>query len=202
MDAKKNRKTNLVFWNNLYSNRIRMSLPSMLVVATRNIISVLMGRIKPGDKVLEIGFAPGKLLSFVCKVMKAEVSGIDYSKNGMAASKKLFQVLGIIGDLQCEDIAMTTFKNESFDFVYSNGLIEHFEDPCEIVKKHVELAKPGGRIILIVPNYSDFYGRFQKMLDPDNLNIHNLHIMSEEGMRKIVPQDLVEKGKSFLHWKV
>jgi 2-polyprenyl-3-methyl-5-hydroxy-6-metoxy-1,4-benzoquinol methylase len=196
------RKTELAFWDGLYTRRIRMSLPSGLVISTRNLLTLLRSRIQPGQRVLEIGFAPGKLLVFAGKVLGADVAGIDYSPNGVAASRELFRALGIDGDLRCEDVFQTSFSPGSFDLVYSNGLIEHFEDPCPIVRKHVELAKPGGRILVLVPNYGGVYGRIQRRLDPENLAIHNLDIMSESGMRRLVPEDLVRNVRVFYTGKL
>ncbi len=196
------RKTEVAFWDGLYTSRIRMSLPSGLVVSTRNLLTLLRSRIRPGQRVLEIGCAPGKLLAFAGKVLGADVAGIDYSPTGVASSRELFGALNIDGDLRCEDIFQTSFKPGSFDLVYSNGLIEHFDDPRPIVRKHVELAKPGGRILILVPNYSGVYGRIQKRLDPENLAIHNLDIMSESGMRWLAPEDLVRTVRVFYTGKL
>lgn len=179
-----------------------MSLPSTLVVCTRNLTTLLTTRIRPGHRVLEIGCAPGKLLAFANKVLGADVAGIDYSPNGVATSKELFRALGIDGDLRCEDVFQTSLAPAYFDLVYSNGLIEHFDDPRPIVRKHVELARPGGRILIVVPNYGGVYGRIQGKLDPGNLAIHNLSIMSEEGMRRLIPEDLVREHRIFYTGKL
>jgi len=49
--------------------------------------------------------------------------------------------------------------------VYSLGLIEHFHDSTEIVKAHARLVKPGGYLVIAVPNIQKaFYGWMQKLL--------------------------------------
>jgi SAM-dependent methyltransferase len=131
-------------------------------------------------------------------VLEAQVCGIDYSPNGVASSKELFRALGIDGDLRCEDVFQASFDPGSFDLVYSNGLIEHFEDPYPLVRRHVELAKPGGRILILVPNYGGIYGRIQERVDPKNLAIHNL----EAGMRQLAPVDLVRDVRAFYTGKL
>jgi 2-polyprenyl-3-methyl-5-hydroxy-6-metoxy-1,4-benzoquinol methylase len=45
----------------------------------------------------------------------------------------------------------------SFDIVWSQGLIEHFEDPAAVVCRHVECCRPGGIVLISVPwRYSYF----------------------------------------------
>jgi len=147
--------------------------------------------------VLEIGFAPGKLLAFAAKVLKAKVAGLDYSESGVQFSKRLFGALGIEGDLRCENVFMATFPLGVFDFVYSVGLIEHFEDPTEIVRRHVEFLKPGGTALILIPNYGGIYGKLQRHFDPENLEIHNLNIMSCNAIFRLSPSNIVGQATSF-----
>lgn len=182
----------------MYQSSVRQSLPSPLVVATRNILRLLRERIRPGDSVLEIGFAPGKLLAYAAARLGARVSGIDYSDPGTRTAQHLFQSLGLQGNLRCEDAFSSTFPAETFDFVFSVGLVEHFDDPRGIVRKHVELTRAGGKAFVLVPNYGGIYGRLQARLDPANLKIHNLAIMSERSMLDLVPPDLTADARAFL----
>ena len=96
-------------------------------------------------------------------------------------------MLGIEADLRCEDIFRTTLRRCSFDVVYSAGVIEHFDDPREIVATHTALLRPGGIALIHVPNYGGLYGSLQARLDPDNLALHNLHIMSLPALRALAP---------------
>jgi SAM-dependent methyltransferase len=135
---------------------------------------------------LEIGCAPGKILAWVAQVLRAEVAGVDYSERGLDSARHLFLGLGIVGDLRCEDIFRTTFKSASFDIVFSAGVIEHFENPSGIVQQHVRLAKPGGKVIITIPNYGGIWGRVQRYFDPENLAIHNLAIMQPPALQQIL----------------
>ena len=142
-------------------------------------------------KYLEIGCAPWKLLAWVAKILQAEVSGLDYSANGIRFAQLLFERLNISADLRCEDLTQTTFAPESLDFVFINGLIEHFDDPREIVRQHVHLAKPGGTVLVLIPNYTGIYGRLLRRFDPKNIEIHNLTIMNPPALAALAPRDLV-----------
>lgn len=142
-------------------------------------------------RVLEIGFAPGNMLAWVAKSLGAQVAGLDFSVIGVQASRKLFEVWGLPGDLHCEDIRATTLLPETFDLVYSQGFIEHFEDPTEMVRRHVLLLKPGGRALITIPHYGGIYGVLQRFFDPASLSIHNLDIMQPESLARLAPADLI-----------
>ena len=185
-------------WEAFHSARKpRLRLPSRLVVATRNLHALLRRRVHPGMRVLEIGFAPGKHLAYVAKVLGARVTGIDYSQTGVAVACDLFKALAIEGDLRCEDVFASTVAPRTFDLVYSVGVIEHFADPSDLVRRHVELLRPGGSALILIPNYRDVYGRVQGALDPANLLIHNLDIMTPAALSALAPCDLVVGARVF-----
>jgi len=161
-------------------------------VGTRNLQRLLARHVRPGASFLELGCAPGKMLAWVASELGAVVAGLDYSETGFAWSRALFSRLGLPGDLRCEDVFATTFPTDSFDVVFSAGLIEHFEDPREIVRIHVRLLRPGGTALITVPNYSGVYGRLQRFFDPENLAIHNLAIMELDALSRLAPTDLTE----------
>lgn len=184
-------------WQSVYAARPRMALPSLWRVSTRNLQTLLKPHIKSGHSVLEIGFAPGKQLAFVAKRYGANVSGLDYAESGFALAKELFATLNINADLRCENALDTTFSENSFDLVYSVGLIEHFTNPVPLIRKHLLLCKPGGLALLIIPNYGGLLGRIQHYLDPDNLAIHNLTIMQPNALSATAPADLTDTVRVF-----
>lgn len=181
------------YWEQVHAGQPRIRLPSLLVASTRNLQRLLSASIKPGMHVLEIGFAPGKQLAYVAKIFGARVSGLDFSEQGVAFAHRMFERLGIQADLRCENVFNTTLSSGIFDFVYSVGLIEHFDDPRPLVRRHVEFLKPGGTALILIPNYRDLYGRLQQYFDPDNLTIHNLNIMTCDAMKALVPVDLLSE---------
>ena len=80
-------------------------------------------------------------------------------------AKTLFKAQ-LTGEFRCEDIFTTTLPEASFDLVYSLGVIEHFEDARSIVEKHLFLTKPGGRVVISIPNFGGVYGRLERYFCP------------------------------------
>ena len=184
-----NEKTELSHWESAWAARPRKSFPSGLDMGTRNVLNLLRPHLRPGLRYVEVGCAPGKILSWVAREIDAPVCGIDYSPTGANTAKWLCEGLGVQADVRCEDALNTSFEEGRFDLVFSCGLIEHFEDPAPIVNAHVKLLAPGGTALIAVPNYSGMYLSLQKWCDPSNLDIHNLSIMNEQAMCALAPVD-------------
>lgn len=129
-----------------------------------------------GD-VLEVGCAPGKWLAFMSTEFGLEPNGIEYSEAGMSATLKNFQLLGLSsGRIQTGDFFQLK-PDRLFDVVMSFGFIEHFTNVDEVVELHMQWLKPGGTLILGVPNFRGIYYFLQKVLNQEVLDKHNLNIM-------------------------
>jgi 2-polyprenyl-3-methyl-5-hydroxy-6-metoxy-1,4-benzoquinol methylase len=184
-----NELTTVGHWDDVWAGKVRMRLPSPWVVSTRNLQRLLRPLVRPGDRVLEIGCAPGKMLAWVAAELGANVSGLDYSEKGLATARTLFSALGLHADFRCEDLRATTYPEASFDVVFSVGVIEHFDDPRDVVHDHLRLLAPGGTALMTVPNYRGIYGRLQAYFDKESLLYHNLDIMTCDALKALVPAD-------------
>src|SRR5665213_1686471 len=189
-------KAGMEHWDDTWARLPRMRLPRASTSSIRDKMGLLRGVVGPGMKFLEIGCAPGKMLAWTAAVLGAEVSGLDYSGPGVRVARRLFRELGLVADLRNEDVFSTSFAEDSFDVVYSAGVIEHFEDPTQIVRIHAQLLKPGGLALITVPDLGGFYGR---LASPETLAIHNLDIMTPQALRRLAPKDLSESVESFHH---
>ena len=191
------RKTNLEHWNNERRQKLKLRFPQYMLVVTRNIRSIIQKHVERDMKFIEVGFSPGVHLLWVAQALKAQVSGVDFSKNGVEQGRQLFDSVGVEADFRCEDFFNTSFPEKSFDVVYSAGFIEHFDDPKPAVISHVRLAKSGGKIVILIPNYGGIYGKLQKYFHPENLALHNVQIMNCQNLLNLAPVELVEGIKSY-----
>ena len=140
-------------------------------------------------KVVEIGSAPGKELVRLHEVFDLEPYGIEYSESGVKLNQRNFVENGINpenvihADFLSEEIAKK--YESSFDIVMSRGFIEHFDNPEEIVKKHINLLKKGGILIISIPNLRGFNYIMQRFFDNHVIQIHNLNIMDKAEFEKL-----------------
>ena len=194
--------TTVDHWEEAWAAGVRLRLPSRWICSTRDLQRLLNRHVRPGGRVLEVGCAPGKILAWLAAVHLCDVSGLDYSDRGIATARRLFTALELRADLRCEDLRAATFEPSSFDLVYSVGVIEHFEDPRDVVARHVAFVRPGGTALMIVPNYGGIYGRLQRYFDGENLGLHNLRIMTLSALASLAPTAEVGGVRTYLCGRV
>lgn len=199
------RLTEESYWNGLYSaapvvpqsndeNRPKGFLSRFTKAAFSewNFWHVLLPRylaVDPNRKVLEVGSAPGgNLIQFKNK-FQYQPFGVEYTKNGADSNRETFAIHGISPKQVIEaDFFSESFHHdfrEKFDVVFSWGFIEHFTDVDEVIEKHMALLKPGGQLVVSIPNLRGFnYYTLSKYL-PKVIPLHNLTIMNLPVYRKL-----------------
>ena len=179
--------TELAFWDNYWKNiqipvipNYNFSFDRCLEKGLHEVVnSALKSRNRnTRSTVLEIGAAPGKWLS-IFPQDSYQVSGIEYSDRGIQALQANLKALDIEpGELIHGDF-FSLEPTQSYDIVMSLGFIEHFDDPKMVVRRHIEWLKPGGLLILGVPNFTGLHGFAQLVLDKRILDVHNTLIMNK-----------------------
>ena len=148
-----------------------------------NILLDVFDRFLPVNEnfhVLEIGGAPGQYLAYMHKKFKYHAHSLDYSKRGNEQTIKNLSSMGIKAVVYEKDIFADNFSDglPKFDVVYSLGFIEHFENFTEAVKRHIDLLKPGGILMIGVPNLGGVYKYSLRYTAPKHLAMHNLNAMN------------------------
>lgn len=182
-------KVSKKFWDDIYKNLNNEEKKlSSWYISNRNTKTLLTAAAKRCHTVMEIGSAPGAWLAWIHQNSLSRVTGLDYSETGIEKQKKYFIKLGIDGESVCEDILSYTGSENIFDLVYSLGVIEHHDDPSLMIQAHLRLAKPGGLVLIAIPNYSGKYLTLQSIFDSENLKIHNLNLMSKVALERCAPK--------------
>jgi SAM-dependent methyltransferase len=135
-------------------------------IEASSLLSKYINNYTKSDKkysIIELGCGGSSYLPYLQKKYKnLQIFGIDKSQKGCKSTNIILNENTFSGCIVCGDIFQNPF-NKKFDIVFSVGLIEHFEKPDKILEKHVELLKPGGLLICIVPNFVGFQGKFFKL---------------------------------------
>jgi SAM-dependent methyltransferase len=134
-----------------------------------------------GAKVLEVGSAPGDHLINLKRVFGLDPYGVEYSPAGAHLNREVFAAGGVDPAQVIEaDFFAAEFQTkyrESFDVVVSRGFIEHFDDVDDVLRKHLNLLKPGGRLFVMIPNLRGANYYLCRFFHKEVLDIHNLKIM-------------------------
>jgi len=97
-----------------------------------------------GACLLEVGCGMGTdLLQFARG--GANVTGIDLTPRSIEISRLHFEIYGQRGDFAISDCEKLPFKTESFDVVYSNGVLHHTPDTAGAVRELHRVLRRGGQ---------------------------------------------------------
>jgi 2-polyprenyl-3-methyl-5-hydroxy-6-metoxy-1,4-benzoquinol methylase len=142
-------------------------------------------------KGLEIGSAPGRISLELWRRLGLVPYGLEYTEAGVRAQQALYRKFGLPGEWVMPgdlfDDAWRARHAESFDVVASFGFIEHFGDPRDVVAKHLELLRPGGLLVVTVPNLNEstVYGRLVRRFNPAVYALHNTATCTRESLGKL-----------------
>ena len=87
----------------------------------------------------------------------ARAFGIDLSAAVVGQARAAFGATPLRAGVA--DVRRLPFVDDSFDAIYSMGTIEHFAESEAAVVEMVRVLRPGGRLVLGVPNRHDPFGR-------------------------------------------
>lgn len=180
---KQNELTEVEFWEGYWTG---CSLPSTIDegFSFERCLAKELKKNLAGSRgeIIEVGCAPGKWLTFAAKELRLKPSGIEYTKAGVETTLKNLDMLKVrYGKIWSGDFFKLTPGR--FDVVMSLGFIEHFNNPDDVVKLHLEWLKPSGYLVLGVPNFRGVYRLIQSVLDSSVLEKHNTEIMNLEYFR-------------------
>ncbi len=117
-------------------------------------------------RIIEVGAGGSRLLPYLRWKLGNPVVGADFSLMGCRLLQANLRLQGVGGGVVCENLFKSSLAGETFEVVYSAGVIEHFEDLRAAVAAHLRLVKPGGHLLLTVPNLQGMQGRIYRRLAP------------------------------------
>jgi SAM-dependent methyltransferase len=102
-----------------------------------------------GLRVLEIGCGLGTDGAQFAKA-GACYTGIDLTEAAVDLARTRFEVSGLPGEFLVADAENLDFADESFDLVYSHGVLHHTPDTARAVQEIHRVLKPGGRAVVML----------------------------------------------------
>ncbi len=156
---------------------------------------------KSGDMTfLEIGCYPGRFMWYFNHFFGYKVSGMEYVQHLCEPVREELHDCGVEAEVIYGDILSYVSQGRQWDVVASLGLIEHFSNPEQVIRRHLELVKQGGYLVLTIPNHSGIYGRILKWADPKRYAIHN-HMAYKEMQEAVASVGTVEilEGGYYCH---
>jgi SAM-dependent methyltransferase len=97
----------------------------------------------PGARLLEIGCGMGSDLAQFARG-GAHCTGVDLTPRSIQITRHRFALFGLTGNFMLSDGERLPFKSDSFDVVYSNGVLHHTPDTAGAVAEVHRVLRKGG----------------------------------------------------------
>jgi SAM-dependent methyltransferase len=105
--------------------------------------------------VLEIGVGMGADHAEWARSGPRSLTGVDLTPRAISHTRKRFQSMGLASDLRVADAERLPFTKNSFDLVYSWGVLHHSPNTDAAINEVFRVLRPGGRArIMIYHRYS------------------------------------------------
>jgi SAM-dependent methyltransferase len=99
--------------------------------------------------VLEIGVGNGSHAQLLAQSART-FTGIDITAYAVESASRRLQCFGLPGTILRMDAERMQFADNSFDFVWSWGVIHHSSDTRRVLREIHRVLRPGGRLITMV----------------------------------------------------
>jgi SAM-dependent methyltransferase len=116
-----------------------------------------------GRDVLEIGIGAGTDAERFARA-GARFTGIDLTEHGVALARRRFEIGGLRGRIERADAEHLPFPDDSFDFVYSWGVIHHSADTAAAARELTRVCRRGGRVACMVYSRTSLYALQGKLV--------------------------------------
>ncbi len=115
-----------------------------------------------GKKVLEIGTGCGVNHIVWRKKYGVDGWGVEPEGEGFESSAAIARALIEANGLDTSRIKdapgeKLPFPDAAFDIVYSSNVLEHTNDPAQVLREAVRVLKPGGTLQIVCPNYLSYF---------------------------------------------
>lgn len=102
-----------------------------------------------GLKVLEIGCGLGTDGAQFAEA-GADYTGVDLTEAAVELARRYFELFGLPGTFQTADAENLSFPDESFDLVYSHGVLHHTPETEKAIQEIHRVLRPRGRAVVML----------------------------------------------------
>lgn len=131
------------FWD---VNWIQTEAWKMGISVLTDRIAEMSKNIRAGDRVLDVGGGRGEIAEWIRERTGCNVAVADISPSGVAACWKRG-----IPAIECDFHDLSVKIDNAWDVVYSGELLEHTDDPAELIHQMASVCRSGGWLTLSTP---------------------------------------------------
>ncbi len=150
-------------WQRFWEQAEDIHLDEVYGTDGRMVREVLLLGDPAGKRILEVGAGTGRDAVALAKA-GAEVLTLDYVHGSLGLTQQAAAASGVEVAPVCGDALGSPFADGTFDVVFHQGLLEHFRDRGPLLRDNIRILKPGGHLIIDVPQTFHYYTLGKKAL--------------------------------------
>lgn len=152
----------------------------------------LASRIKPGQRILELGCSSGQLSKFLKQALNCDVVGVDIDANTLQQATP-FCVQTIVADLD-SDTWLAEIAGQQFDVILCADVLEHLKNPVAMLSNLKAFLQVESMLLASVPNVAHASIRLELLqghFDYESLGLlddTHLHFYTRDGLISMLMQ--------------
>ena len=121
-----------------------------------NSAGYLLPRLRPSDRLLDIGVGPGTItVDLAARLPAGCVIGIDNAAAALEAARTLADARKVTNlTLRAGDAYALDFEAGSFDVVHAHQVLQHLADPVAALREMRRVCRPGGVVAVRDADYA------------------------------------------------
>ncbi|SNQ49644.1 Methyltransferase domain-containing protein [Frankia canadensis] len=123
-----------------------------------NSAAYLLGHLRPGLSLLDIGSGPGTITAGLAeRIAPGQLTALETAEAVLATTRAEIERRGahtaryLVGDVHHLDLA-----SDSFDVVHAHQVLQHLSDPVAALREMMRVCRPGGVVAVRDGDYSGF----------------------------------------------
>jgi ubiquinone/menaquinone biosynthesis C-methylase UbiE len=122
-----------------------------------NSAGYLLGALRPGFDLLDVGCGPGTITADLARrVAPGRVVGLDRVHEVLGKASVQAGAQGVAIELAAGDVYALPFPDASFDVVHAHQVLQHLIDPVRALAEMRRVLRPGGLLAARDGDYASF----------------------------------------------
>ena len=151
-------------------------------------LPVILNALPRNLRVLDVGCGSGVHGAELTRILGHRVTGVDLSESSIESARHRMQAAFVADVTRPEDYPF----DSGFDVILFSDLLEHMQDPAAVLAAHLQLLKPGGHVLISLPNvaiwnvrFALLFGRFRYQ-DTGTLDRTHVRFFDRYGFRQLI----------------